>query len=252
MAKFTKGHAFSEDEQLTHTKLNNLVDAAEFASDAVDDSTTELSSGAIIVKTGGVTASQLGASAVITTKILNENVTTGKIADDAVTVDKLAANSVDSDQYVDGSIDKEHLGATVISGQTELTAVPHLTEDFALISDDDVLKKISLMKYLPLPRAWGVIPFSAAGGVTIAGAYNVTTSVTVVSDGDVDTVSVTLSNNMGDTNYLALATLGTSSSSKTDSNPNVNSFNRAAGSFSLGAAIGTDRVLHFIVFGTLG
>ena len=36
MAKFTKGHAFASDEQMTHTKLNNLVDLAEFASDAVE------------------------------------------------------------------------------------------------------------------------------------------------------------------------------------------------------------------------
>ena len=209
MAKFTKGHAFSADEQMTHTKLNNLVDAAEFASDAVDDSTTEMSSGAIIVKTGGVTASQLGANAVTTAKILNENVTTATIKDANVTVAKMAANSVDSTQYVDGSIDKEHLGATVISGQTELAAVPHLTEDFALISDDDVLKKISLMKYLPLPRAWGRIVGGDPPSALAAGSYGCSWGSYANGSG-ASLYTIELTTAMSSANYVVQLTLNRS------------------------------------------
>ena len=62
--------------------------------------------------TGDVTGSGLLTiedDKVITSKILNLNVTTAKIADANITVGKMAANSVDSDQYVDGSIDTIHI-----------------------------------------------------------------------------------------------------------------------------------------------
>ena len=257
MPKVTTTTSFSEDDQLTHTTLNSLFTNSAFHSSAVDDTTLELSSGAMRLKAAGsgngIATSHINNDAITVALIADDAVETDQIKDANVTVAKMAVNSIDSDQYVDGSIDEEHLSNGVITGQAALTAVPSLTDGMLFSDTDDSanLKKLDFMRYLPLPRAWGVIPFSAAGSVTIAGAYNVTTSATVVSAGDVDTVEVTLSNNMSDTNYLVLATLGTSSSSKTDSNPNVNSFNRAAGSFSLGAAIGTDRVLHFIVFGTL-
>ncbi len=58
------------------------------ASDLADGSSTDHSSGKIIVKDAGIT--------------------TDKIADANVTLSKMAANSVDSDQYVDGSIDNAH------------------------------------------------------------------------------------------------------------------------------------------------
>ena len=250
MAKFTKGHSFVEDEQITHTKLNNLVDSANFASDAVDGTTTDLSSGAIIVATGGITVAQLADNAVETAKIKDLNVTTGKIANDAINADKIADNAIQAEHYSDGSIAEEHLNNNVISGQAELAAIPHLTQDEVLISDNGTLKRFALMKHLPLPRAFGVVPW-VEGSQTISTAYNVTTSVTVVEDGDVDTCQITLSNNMASADYVVLATQGSSSASKVDSNHNVNIFAKTANSFKIGAPAGTNRVVNFVVFGTL-
>lgn len=79
MAVITKGHTFANGDQVTALKLNNLADAAAFASGAVDNVSTQLSSGAIIVKDGGVG----------TTKIADTAVTTAKIADSAVAFEKL-------------------------------------------------------------------------------------------------------------------------------------------------------------------
>lgn len=63
MAVLSKGHTFSTGDQQSATNLNNLVDNATFAADAVDNSTTQLSAGRIIVKDGGITMSKLeGAS----------------------------------------------------------------------------------------------------------------------------------------------------------------------------------------------
>ncbi len=59
MAILIKGTDFSTGDQVTATNLDNLVDLATFDSGAVDNSTTQLSSGAIIVKDGGITSAKL-------------------------------------------------------------------------------------------------------------------------------------------------------------------------------------------------
>jgi len=79
MAVLSKGTTFATGEQVTATKLNNLVDSSTFASGAVDNVSTQLSSGAIIVKDGGIS----------TAKIVDSNVTTAKIADSNVTKAKI-------------------------------------------------------------------------------------------------------------------------------------------------------------------
>ena len=63
MAILSKGYSFGATEQVTSVKLGNLVDAATFASGAVDGISTDLSSGSIIVKNGGITPTKLSTGA---------------------------------------------------------------------------------------------------------------------------------------------------------------------------------------------
>jgi hypothetical protein len=63
MAILSKGYTFTSTEQVTSTKLGNLVDNSTFASGAVDGVTTELSGGSIIVKNGGITPTKLSTGA---------------------------------------------------------------------------------------------------------------------------------------------------------------------------------------------
>jgi len=53
------GNSFSVGDELTHTKLNNAINNATFGSDAVDGSTTILSSGKITVKDSGITPAKM-------------------------------------------------------------------------------------------------------------------------------------------------------------------------------------------------
>lgn len=82
MSVITKGRIFTNGEQLTAAKLNDLVDDATFnSSTAVDNSTTRVNAGgAITVKPLGITSAELGSSAVTTAKIATSAVTTAKLA----------------------------------------------------------------------------------------------------------------------------------------------------------------------------
>lgn len=80
MPIINKGTAFSNGEQLSASKLNDLVDGATFGIDSVDNASTIVNaSGAIIVRDSGITAAKLDTNAVTTAKILNANVTKAKI-----------------------------------------------------------------------------------------------------------------------------------------------------------------------------
>jgi hypothetical protein len=59
MPILSKGSTFATGNQVTAANLNALVDSATFAAGAVDTVTTELSSGAIGVKNGGITPTKL-------------------------------------------------------------------------------------------------------------------------------------------------------------------------------------------------
>ena len=90
MAIINKGTAFSNGEQLSASKLNDLVDGATFGTDSVDNASTIVNAnGAITVRDSGVTAAKLATGAVTTNKILDANVTTAKILDDNVTTAKI-------------------------------------------------------------------------------------------------------------------------------------------------------------------
>ena len=59
MAVISKGQTFATGDQVTALKLNNLADNATFAPGSVDNVSTQLAGGAIIVKDGGVTFAKL-------------------------------------------------------------------------------------------------------------------------------------------------------------------------------------------------
>lgn len=59
MSILATGNTFSTGDSVTASTLNNAVNNATFAAGAVDNSTTQISSGALVVKDGGITPSKL-------------------------------------------------------------------------------------------------------------------------------------------------------------------------------------------------
>jgi len=104
MSILVKGTDFGPTEQVTSTKLDNLVDAAKFTNTSetavsytgstgtcLQGGGLEVTSaGQLQVKDGEITTAKLNDNAVTTAKITDLNVTTAKIAADAITTAKIA------------------------------------------------------------------------------------------------------------------------------------------------------------------
>ena len=65
MAILVKGKTFTSTEQVTSTKLHQLVDSATFDPAAADGSTLEVSGGALRVKNAGITGAKLSTTVAI-------------------------------------------------------------------------------------------------------------------------------------------------------------------------------------------
>jgi hypothetical protein len=106
MAILSKGNTFADGDQVTSTKLNNLVDNATFvagSSGTTDDATLEVAAGQLKVKI--IQTGNIADSAVTTAKIANstgasDGVTTAKIAAN----DKIADNAIQQAQMADNSV----------------------------------------------------------------------------------------------------------------------------------------------------
>lgn len=102
MAIINKGTAFSNGEQLSASKLNDLIDGATFGTESVDNASTLVNaSGAITVRDSGIT----------TAKIANANVTFAKLTD-VIDDDTMATATADTlatsesiKSYVDTTVD---------------------------------------------------------------------------------------------------------------------------------------------------
>lgn len=126
MAILSKGQTFADGDQVTSTKLNNIVDNATFktgAGEAVDGTTLLVDAGGYLkvgtVQTGNIAANAIttskiadstGASDGITTaKLATGSVTTAKIADstgasDGITTAKIATGAVTTAKLADDSV----------------------------------------------------------------------------------------------------------------------------------------------------
>jgi hypothetical protein len=253
--QFIAGETFTEDEQVTHAKLNLAQTNLKFTSNAVDDSTTVVSSEAIIVKSGGITATQLATDSVTSVKIINAAVVRAKIGADSIDDTKIADNAIKSEHYTDGSIDEEHLSNDVLTGQAELTAAPADADDILLsdTSDSGNLKRLgidTLFKHpIPAasPKAYGVVTFDTSTPA-LSSAYNCT-----LGTDDSDKRQILITDNMSSGNYVVQLTVVSTGEgdSVTFYAPYV--YIRNAADFTIAWSNGevSTRAISFVVFGTL-
>ena len=127
MAVLSKGTTFATGDQVTAGKLNNLADNATFASGAVDDTTTQLSSGAIIVKDGGVSTAKLADDAATPAKV--------SFVDDSLATTDGHVLVADGSEYnnvaVSGDVTIDNTGAVTIADDVSLGGNPTTTTQSA-------------------------------------------------------------------------------------------------------------------------
>lgn len=230
MAILTVASPFANADQVTSTKLNNLVSAATFAAGAVADGTLSIDGGGGL-KVGVIQTGNIAAAAVTTAKLADS---TG--AADGVTTAKLATGAVTTAKITDANVTLAKLNSDVSATRAQVEA-----------QTASKLIAASLVKYSPaVPKAYGVILIEATRSLE-TGSYN-TTSVTRIG---ADDTTVTLTDDMADGNYTVLVSPGVAATgSSAPAIPRV--YDRAAGSFKIEhSSEATGKKLHFVVFGTL-
>ena len=148
MAVLTTGNTFANGDQVTASSLNNSVSNATFASGAVDNTSTQLSSGAIIVKDLGITQGKIAIDAVGTDQLANDVVinTSGSITGAAGSFTTLTASddaNFDSGTlFVDASADNVGIGTTTPSHKLDVNSGG--TNQVALFESTDATAYIEL------------------------------------------------------------------------------------------------------------
>ncbi len=120
-----KGPTFASGDQVTATKLNNLVDLATFDSDAVDNVTLQVSSDTLSVKDGGVTPAKLSTgkpswdssgNTTITGQVIISGASAGQIVFPAT--QNASANANTLDDYEEGTWTPSLGGTATYTTQT--------------------------------------------------------------------------------------------------------------------------------------
>lgn len=125
MPILSKGSTFATGNQVTAANLNALVDSATFAAGAVDTVTTELSSGAIAVKNGGITPTKLSTGAPVWTSAGNVTISGNQSVQGTLSVTNAvtASSSITCDGDLTANSDLRMLNTKAIipSGSTGRT-----------------------------------------------------------------------------------------------------------------------------------
>jgi hypothetical protein len=122
MAVIVAGKTFANGEQLTAAKINNITALSTFdPTNSVDNASTDVVGGAIVVRDLGITVGKIADLAVSTAKIAALAVTEAKIGGSAVTAAKIASDAVTTAKILDANVTFAKL-TDVIDDDTMATA----------------------------------------------------------------------------------------------------------------------------------
>jgi len=191
MAKVVTGYSWS-NEQITPALLNQMWTSSTFNSSAVDDSTTALSGGAVIVKDAGIVAAKLASNSVTTVKILDDAVTTAKILDDNVTTAKILDDNITTAKILNDAVTYDKVD-TATKAEMEGS------------SSAGVCVPDTLKHHPGVAKVYGRVVGTGSGANTLqAGSYNVASVAQSATDGDFTRVTLTAA--MANTNYTVVVT----------------------------------------------
>ena len=163
MAKITTGQSFNAGDQITSTKLNNIIGNASLASESVTGTTLNLTDGRLKVATNGITGNELKSDqnvdnnrAVGTNHIKDSAVTTTKIENGAVTADKLENTTVTAGIYTNTDLTVDAKGritaASSGSGDEYVSSQGTPTNTVLVDNTDTIVGTVTLT--LPSGKTW--------------------------------------------------------------------------------------------------
>lgn len=229
MAKASTTINFADGDQVTSTKLDQIIGGFSLESDSVDATTVTLSSGVLSV--GTISAGNIGANAVTTVKILDANVTAAKLATDAVETAKIKDSAVTTAKIADANVS----WAKTLTADRAVQADMQSETASHFVSPD-------VLKYHPgVSKAGGIVAFEN-GSATVTGGYNVS-GATDTGSGRQITLSVTMAN----TNYRVHCTYQDGSSVGAA----LAVTNNSTTQFTIYGTEATGRKIVFDVFGQL-
>jgi hypothetical protein len=165
-------HTFANNEVITSTLMNNIIDETLFTSDALANSTLSLTAGKMKVATSGITSNELAVNSVTTNTILDGAITDAKInSSAAISLSKLANGALPT-------------GVTIDSANLVSSSVTTVT----IANGNVTAEKLSGAQTGTAPvfgvRAWA--NFNAQSNTDVAGTFSrsgTTVTVTVTGHG---------------------------------------------------------------------
>jgi hypothetical protein len=229
MAKATTTITFADGDQVTSTKLNQIISGFSLSSDSVDATTVTQSSGVLSV--GTLSAANYGALSVGTSALAATSVTAAKLATDAVETAKIKDAAVTTVKIADANV----------SWAKTLTADRAVQADMQSETASHFVAP-DVLKYHPgVAKAYGIVS-AVNGSATLTGGYNITSATESGAD-RVIALSVTMAN----TNYVVLAAYEDTTS--TGNAPAIHT--KTTTGFSIGTTEAAGRKVVFTVFGQL-
>lgn len=99
-------YTFANNDVVTSTRMNNIIDETTFTSDALvsGNTTLQIIGGKLQVRASGITSNELASNSVTTFKIVDLGVTTGKLADSSITTAKINDAAVTTAKIADANV----------------------------------------------------------------------------------------------------------------------------------------------------
>lgn len=242
---------FKNGGTLSETDLDNAYKQGLFVAQEVSEDASGLGSGgpSVIItdyiEDNAVTTAKLADLSVTEAKLAASSVTTAKIADDAVTTAKIPDDAVTAAKIADIPDD------VVTTAKIADDAVTYAKVDVATTAEMEGQSTAGVvtpdvLKYSPFsPRAYGVVTYDTNTPVVESGSYNVGS----VSEPSEDVRRITFTTALDDANYTVVATLETPSPASS-SNVDITAVASTHFDVQSAAADGTDKKIHFVVFGS--
>ena len=200
MAKIITGQSFNAGDQITSTKLNNIIGDAKLDSDSVTGTTLNLTNGQLKVATDGISSNEIANNAVGTNQIADGAVGTDQISNDAVTLAKIQ----------DISTSKVIGRTTAGSGNAEEVSILNETDmssnsSTALATQASIKAYVAQQVVLSDKIIASANISTASGNLSISKSHGLATSSGVVRNA-AGNYTFTFSSTQDDANYIVVAT----------------------------------------------